>query len=345
METISGSTHQANHRTSGAAARSDAQAAILKQVAFAAIAGDHVHPLNAAVRAALDEVDVDAGGYGAVVEAVAGIGEICVGQGKNETAVADAVASALTENQIVAFILSFLIILALLILMRVLERLGITALLTRLLRPVLTLLGISERAAPLAIIGMTLGLTYGGGLIIQEARAGHLSRHDVFCALALLGICHSFIEDTLLMVVIGGHLSGTLGKGPEAREVLGSRDEAELPHPGGHQQGHGRQGSGIDYGNGGNIEAGRGDVIAADGGGIPGPQAFLLAFAAHAQPATALRAGGDAHVERAAGQVDGHDGAQRRLPGCNRQGEVQVAAVRPQARVRPEGDFEQQVAR
>lgn len=104
----------------------------------------------------------------------------------------------------------FLIILALLILMRLLERLGIIAGLTRLLRPVLTLLGISERAAPLAIVGMTLGLTYGGGLIIQEARAGHLSRFDVFCALALLGICHSFIEDTLLMVVIGGHLSGTL---------------------------------------------------------------------------------------------------------------------------------------
>ena len=104
----------------------------------------------------------------------------------------------------------FLIILALLLLMRLLERVGIIHGLTRLLRPVLTLLGISERAAPLAIIGMTLGLTYGGGLIIQEARAGHLSRHDVFCALTLLGICHSFIEDTLLMVVIGGHLSGTL---------------------------------------------------------------------------------------------------------------------------------------
>lgn len=104
----------------------------------------------------------------------------------------------------------FLIILTLLILMRLLERLGITALLTRLLRPVLTMLGISERAAPLAIIGMTLGLTYGGGLIIQEARAGQLSRRDVFCALTLLGICHSFIEDTLLMVVIGGDLSGTL---------------------------------------------------------------------------------------------------------------------------------------
>jgi len=104
----------------------------------------------------------------------------------------------------------FLIIFSLLLLMRLLDRLGIIAALTRLLRPALTLLGISARAAPLAIIGMTLGLTYGGGLIIQEARAGQLTRHDVFCSLALLGICHSFIEDTLLMLVIGGHLSGTL---------------------------------------------------------------------------------------------------------------------------------------
>jgi spore maturation protein SpmB len=104
----------------------------------------------------------------------------------------------------------FLIILTLLIVMRLLERVGMIRGLTRLLRPVLTQLGISDHAAPLAIIGMTLGLTYGGGLIIQEARAGQLSRSDVFCALALLGICHSFIEDTLLMLVIGGHLSGTL---------------------------------------------------------------------------------------------------------------------------------------
>lgn len=104
----------------------------------------------------------------------------------------------------------FLIILALLVLMRLLERLGVSRWLVRLLGPVLAALGISDRAAPLAIIGMTLGLSYGGGLIIQEARAGQLSRHDVFCSLALVGLCHSFIEDTLLMMVIGGHLSGIL---------------------------------------------------------------------------------------------------------------------------------------
>lgn len=104
----------------------------------------------------------------------------------------------------------FAIILTLMALLRLLRHLGITDLMTRLLEPVLGLLGMGRAAAPLAIVGMTLGLTYGGGLIIREARSGRLSEKDIFCSLALMGLCHSLIEDTLVMVLLGGHLSGIL---------------------------------------------------------------------------------------------------------------------------------------
>lgn len=104
----------------------------------------------------------------------------------------------------------FVIILGLLLLMRLLKRLGVTGLLTRLLEPVLTALGVSRAAAPVTIIGMTLGLSYGGGLIIQESRSGRLSKRDVFFSLALMGLCHSLIEDTLLMMAIGSHHSAVL---------------------------------------------------------------------------------------------------------------------------------------
>jgi hypothetical protein len=57
---------------------------------------------------------------------------------------------------------------------------------------------------------MTLGLSYGGALIIQEARSGQLSSQDVFFSLALMGLCHGIVEDTLVMMVLGGHLSGIL---------------------------------------------------------------------------------------------------------------------------------------
>lgn len=104
----------------------------------------------------------------------------------------------------------FLIILCLMALLRVLKKVGISDLMTRLLEPLLSLLGMGRQAAPVTIIGMTLGLSYGGGLIIQEARSGNLSRRDLFGSLALMGLCHSLIEDTLVMMLLGGHLSGIL---------------------------------------------------------------------------------------------------------------------------------------
>jgi len=100
------------------------------------------------------------------------------------------------------------IIFSLMALLRLLKKIGIIDLLTRLLEPVLSLLGIGRQAAPLAIVGISLGLSYGGGLIIQEAQSGRLSKQDIFNSLALMGLCHSLIEDSLLMMVLGGHVSG-----------------------------------------------------------------------------------------------------------------------------------------
>lgn len=104
----------------------------------------------------------------------------------------------------------FLIILALMALLRLLKAIGITDLLTRLLEPLLKLLGMGREAAPLTIIGMTMGIGYGGALLIREAQSGSLSKRDVFAAFALLGLCHSLIEDTLVMALLGGHASGIL---------------------------------------------------------------------------------------------------------------------------------------
>lgn len=102
----------------------------------------------------------------------------------------------------------FLIILGLLVLMKVLNRLRITDIFTRLLQPLLILLGIGKDATPITIIGMTLGITYGGGLIIQGARSGAIDKRDVFFSLALMGLSHGLIEDTILMLFLGGHFLG-----------------------------------------------------------------------------------------------------------------------------------------
>jgi len=103
-----------------------------------------------------------------------------------------------------------LIILLLILTMGLFEAVGLTARLNRLLAPALRLCGIGPEAAPITVIGMTLGLAYGGGLIIDQARSGKLDKRDVVFGLTLMGLCHSIIEDTMLMVLAGGHLSGIL---------------------------------------------------------------------------------------------------------------------------------------
>jgi len=113
-------------------------------------------------------------------------------------------------SQLQSMLVIFTIIFALVVVLEVLKKIGITALMTRLLEPVLTVLGMSREVAPLTIIGMTLGLSYGGGLLIREAEAGQLGQKDIFISLALMGLCHSVIEDTLVMLVFGAHLSGIL---------------------------------------------------------------------------------------------------------------------------------------
>jgi hypothetical protein len=104
----------------------------------------------------------------------------------------------------------FCIITGLIGLMRLLQALRLLDLCNAALRPVLRLMGIGPRAATIAVVGLVLGLAYGGGRIIHEARTGQVEGRDVFAALTLMGLCHSLIEDTLLMSLVGGHVSGIL---------------------------------------------------------------------------------------------------------------------------------------
>lgn len=104
----------------------------------------------------------------------------------------------------------FGIILGLMLAMRILTALRVTALLDALLRPALRLLGIGPAASTVTVIGLAMGLTYGSGLIIHEARSGRVGRRDVFHSVTFMGLSHALIEDTMLMVLMGAHLSGIL---------------------------------------------------------------------------------------------------------------------------------------
>lgn len=102
----------------------------------------------------------------------------------------------------------FGVILVLIILMRLLTAIKAIDLMNRLLRPILGLIGIGPKASAITVIGLTMGLSYGGGLIINESQKGNVGKEDIFYSLTLMGLCHSLIEDTMLLMLIGGHFSG-----------------------------------------------------------------------------------------------------------------------------------------
>lgn len=100
------------------------------------------------------------------------------------------------------------IIFGLLVMMRLLHAIKAIDLMNKILRPILSLIGIGPKASAITVIGLTMGLSYGGGLIINEAKNGSVGKEDIFYSLTLMGLCHSLIEDTLLLMLIGGHVSG-----------------------------------------------------------------------------------------------------------------------------------------
>ncbi len=112
--------------------------------------------------------------------------------------------------QLETLALIFVIILALIVLLKILKRLGLERWIHLGLLPLLRLLGIGRSAANVTVIGFTLGLSYGAGLLIRDVQNGVLSKRDSTLALCFLGLCHSVIEDTLLTLMLGADITGIL---------------------------------------------------------------------------------------------------------------------------------------
>ncbi|QUM86217.1 MULTISPECIES: hypothetical protein [unclassified Moritella] len=104
----------------------------------------------------------------------------------------------------------FFIIAALIILLRLLKWCGIEKLIQTLLSPFLKALTIGKETTNVCVIGLVLGLSFGAGLLIDEARTGKISKRDIFLAVCFLGLTHSIIEDTLLILLLGADVMSIL---------------------------------------------------------------------------------------------------------------------------------------
>ncbi|HUG56694.1 MAG TPA: nucleoside recognition domain-containing protein [Candidimonas sp.] len=113
--------------------------------------------------------------------------------------------SYLAWAQATAFslVLTFVIIAVLVMVLDALEKLGITRRITTAMMPLLRISGLNAQVAPVTTVGVLLGLTYGGALIIEEAKKQNFSPRTRFLALTWLSLSHALIEDTILLVALG----------------------------------------------------------------------------------------------------------------------------------------------
>lgn len=99
-----------------------------------------------------------------------------------------------------------LIILCLVVILDGLDRIKFTQLVTKLMTPILRLSGLDERVAPVTTVGVLLGLSYGGALIIEQAQKNNFDKKTRLLALSWLSLSHSLIEDTLLIMALGANI-------------------------------------------------------------------------------------------------------------------------------------------
>ena len=108
-----------------------------------------------------------------------------------------------TVSSLVLIVKIMTIIVGLMILNRFLEESRAIVYLSKALSPVLRMLGLPSEAGFLFVVANTLGLAYGGGVMMAQKEEGKISLGHLRILNVFIATCHSLLEDTLLFVAIG----------------------------------------------------------------------------------------------------------------------------------------------
>ena len=111
-----------------------------------------------------------------------------------------------TLDQIKGFVFIQGVIVVLIIGLELLRWIGVERLIQKMMHPILVLVGIGSRASTIVIVGLTLGLGFGGGLMIKDVRQGMIPAQAAVASLVLINLYHSVFEDTAVMMLLGPSL-------------------------------------------------------------------------------------------------------------------------------------------
>jgi len=99
----------------------------------------------------------------------------------------------------------FVIIMVLLTLLELLKAFDWIHPFVRALGPFLRIMGLDRKVGFLWMTAVIFGLSYGGAIIVEEAKSGHLSKDDLEILHLSIGMNHSMVEDPPLFLPMGIH--------------------------------------------------------------------------------------------------------------------------------------------
>ncbi|MBW6486162.1 MAG: hypothetical protein K0B01_08460 [Syntrophobacterales bacterium] len=97
----------------------------------------------------------------------------------------------------------FLIIIALLTVLELLKTFDLIHPFVRALSPFLRLMGLNQRVGFLWMTAVVFGLSYGGAVIVEEAKNGRLNKEELELLHLSIGMNHSMVEDPPLFMALG----------------------------------------------------------------------------------------------------------------------------------------------
>ena len=97
----------------------------------------------------------------------------------------------------------FFIVMGILTLLEILKSFDLIHPMVKLLSPLLKLMGLHRKVGFLWLTAVVFGVAYGGAVIVEEVKSGHLSKEELEELHLSIGINHSLVEDPSLFLSLG----------------------------------------------------------------------------------------------------------------------------------------------
>ncbi|MCM3714622.1 nucleoside recognition domain-containing protein [Halalkalibacter oceani] len=96
-----------------------------------------------------------------------------------------------------------LIVIPLMVVIQVMKERNWIKVMAKAMRPLTKLLRVQENTSTTLVSGLTIGLAFGAGVIIQAAKEDGISKKDMYLIVIFLVACHAVVEDTLIFIPLG----------------------------------------------------------------------------------------------------------------------------------------------